>query len=77
MQEAREGAIIVGLVAAGMGISVLPDTYARTGIPGVVYRELDTPDATSRLLLAYRRDDASPLLRRFVDAVRPTAGAAV
>lgn len=77
MQEAREGATIVGLVAAGMGISVLPDTYARTGIPGVVYRELDTPDATSSLLLAYRRDDASPLLRRFVDEVRPTAGAAV
>ncbi|MGE8589789.1 MAG: LysR substrate-binding domain-containing protein [Alcaligenes sp.] len=77
MQEAREGATIVGLVAAGMGISVLPDTYARTGIPGVVYRNLDTPDATSRLLLAYRRDDAAPLLQRFVDVVRPNAGTAV
>ncbi|WP_251864521.1 LysR substrate-binding domain-containing protein [Achromobacter sp. Marseille-Q4962] len=75
MQEAREGATIVGLVAAGMGVSVLPETYARTGIPGVVYRRLDTPDAVSRLILAYRRGDVAPLLRRFVETVEREAGA--
>jgi len=64
-QEAREGATIIGLVAAGMGISVLPDTYMKTGIPGVTYCALDTRDAASRVLLAYRADDAAPLLRRF------------
>jgi len=69
IQEAREGATIIGLVAAGMGISVLPDIYARTGIPGVVYRQLETPDTDNRLLLAYRRDDQNPLLRRFLDTV--------
>lgn len=69
IQEAREGATIIGLVAAGMGISILPDIYARTGIPGVAYRQLETPDADSRLLLAYRRDDQNPLLRRFLDTV--------
>lgn len=67
-QEAREGSTIVGLVAAGMGISILPETYANTGIPGVVYRPLDTPDATSRLLLAYRTYDPTPLLGRFLEA---------
>ncbi|MBO9355046.1 LysR family transcriptional regulator [Bordetella petrii] len=64
-QEAREGATIIGLVAAGMGVSVLPDTYMKTGIPGVAYCALDTPDAASRVLLACRADDAAPLLRRF------------
>jgi DNA-binding transcriptional LysR family regulator len=64
-QEAREGATIIGLVAAGMGVSILPETYAKTGIPGVVYRHLDTPDALSQLLLAHRTDDAGPLLARF------------
>lgn len=66
-QEAREGATIVGLVAAGMGVSVLPETYMKTGIPGVAYCELATPDAASRVLLAYRADDEAPLLRRFLD----------
>ncbi|OZI18506.1 LysR family transcriptional regulator [Bordetella genomosp. 9] len=66
-QEAREGATIVGLVAAGMGVSVLPETYAKTGIPGVVYRPLDTPDASSQILLAHRVGDETPLLARFFD----------
>ncbi|WP_454690081.1 LysR substrate-binding domain-containing protein [Achromobacter aloeverae] len=64
-QDAREGATIIGLVAAGMGVSVLPETYAKTGIPGVVYRRLETDDAASEILLAHRADDASPLLARF------------
>ncbi|ANN66894.1 LysR substrate-binding domain-containing protein [Bordetella bronchialis] len=66
-QEAREGATIVGLVAAGMGVSILPETYARTGIPGVVYRPLDTPDAASQILLAHRYDNDTPLLARFFE----------
>ncbi|OZI60391.1 LysR substrate-binding domain-containing protein [Bordetella genomosp. 11] len=66
-QEAREGATIVGLVAAGMGISILPETYAKTGIPGVVYRPLDTPDAGSQILLAHRKENDTPLLARFFE----------
>ncbi|CAM3818817.1 LysR substrate-binding domain-containing protein [Bordetella sputigena] len=66
-QEAREGATIVGLVAAGMGVSVLPETYAKTGIPGVVYRPLETPDASSQILLAHRAGDDTPLLARFFE----------
>lgn len=67
LQEAREGATIMSLVATGMGVSILPEIYAKTGIPGVVFRRLDTDDAASRLLLAYRSDDDSPLRKRFVD----------
>jgi len=69
-QEAREGATIIGLVAAGMGISILPDTYMKTGIPGVAYRELDTPDAQSQVLLAYRSEDGSALVQRFRETAR-------
>jgi DNA-binding transcriptional LysR family regulator len=69
-QEAREGATIIGLVAAGMGVSILPRTYAKTGIAGVVYRALASDDAQSRLLMAYRGNDAAPLLHRFIAAAR-------
>jgi len=67
LQEASEGTTILGLVAAGMGVSILPEIYTKTGIPGVTYRPLDTPAAASRLLLAHRSGDASPLLERFID----------
>jgi DNA-binding transcriptional LysR family regulator len=66
-QEAREGATIIGLVAAGMGVSILPETYARTGIPGAAYRPLDTEDSASQVLLAHRSDDDTPLLARFFE----------
>jgi len=76
-QEAREGTTILGLVAAGMGISILPEIYTKTGIPGVAYRPLDTPDAASRLLLAHRASDDSPLLERFLSvAIAPALPAA-
>ncbi|HAP26508.1 MAG TPA: hypothetical protein DCR74_13000 [Achromobacter sp.] len=35
-------------IAAGMGISILPDTYMKTGIPGEDYRELGAGTALSR-----------------------------
>jgi DNA-binding transcriptional LysR family regulator len=69
-QEAREGSTIIGLVAAGMGISILPKTYSKTGIPGVVYRALASEDATSHLLMAYRANDAAPLLGHFLATTR-------
>ena len=65
-QEAREGTTILGLVAAGMGVSILPEIYTRTGIPGVAYRTIDAEGTESRVLLASRSEDDSPLLKRFL-----------
>jgi DNA-binding transcriptional LysR family regulator len=66
-QEAREGVTLIGLVAAGMGIAVLPDSYARAPIGGVVHLPLASAHASSRLLLAHAARDASPLVQRFVE----------
>lgn len=65
-QEAREATTIIGLVASGAGVSVLPEIYARTGIPGVAYRAIAGPDADSRILMAHRADALSPIMKRFV-----------
>ena len=65
-QEAREATTIIGLVASGAGVSVLPAIYARTGIPGVAYRAIAGPDAGSRILMAHRADALSPIMKRFV-----------
>jgi DNA-binding transcriptional LysR family regulator len=66
VQEAREGTTILALVAAGTGISILPDTYRKASIPHLVYRRLPLPDARSRLLMAWRAADSAPLMSRFI-----------
>ena len=65
-QEAREGVTILALIAAGTGISILPDTYRNASVPGVVHRPIRTAGSRSRLLLAWRAGDATPLLGRFL-----------
>jgi DNA-binding transcriptional LysR family regulator len=48
--EAREGTTIVGLVAAGVGISLLPTAYGQLGTGGVCFAPLDPvgPETISR-----------------------------
>lgn len=65
-QEAREGVTILALVAAGTGISILPDTYRNATVPGVVMRPIAAANAKSQLLVAWRAGDRSPLLGRFL-----------
>ncbi|GAB2871444.1 LysR family transcriptional regulator [Pseudoduganella ginsengisoli] len=72
--EAGEASTIIGLVAAGLGVSVLPQPFDRIRMKGVAYRPLADSAATTSLLLAQRKDDASPLVAAFV-ALAKAAGA--
>ncbi|VFR55044.1 LysR family transcriptional regulator YnfL [plant metagenome] len=65
VQEASETLIIIGLVAAGMGVTVLPETYRRTRMEGVTYRRLEDEGATSAMWLVTRRDETSALVAAF------------
>ncbi|MBR0932464.1 LysR substrate-binding domain-containing protein [Bradyrhizobium jicamae] len=67
VQEAHELRTVLSLVAAGIGLSILPSCYQDAGVANVVAKPLDTPDAESRLLVGMRAADASVLARRFVD----------
>ena len=77
VQEAREGTTILALVAAGTGVSILPDTYQKASIPHLVHRRLPLPDARSRLLMAWRSADTAPLVSRFVTMAAAWPGFAV
>jgi DNA-binding transcriptional LysR family regulator len=73
-QEVSVASSILGLVAAGVGIAILPKCQERAGIASVVGRELDALDTTSDLLLAHRGREANPLLESFLavaDAIAP------
>jgi DNA-binding transcriptional LysR family regulator len=67
VQEAHELRTVLSLVAAGLGISILPSCYQDAGVANVVAKPLDTPDAESRLLVAMRTSNASLLPRRFME----------
>lgn len=54
VQEAREASTIIGLVATGLGIAVVPSSLRYIGIPNIVYVPLADADATTELLLVYR-----------------------
>ena len=64
---------IIGLVASGVGLAILPASAERVGREGVVYRPLDAPDATSWVGLARVEGDHSMLVENFVRAVREAA----
>jgi DNA-binding transcriptional LysR family regulator len=74
-QEASEAMTIIGLVSAGLGVSVLPASFRRTRVDGVVYRTLLDPGATTAVWLVRRRGERSPLALSFVELVTREAAA--
>lgn len=68
-QEASEAMTIIGLVSAGLGVSILPASFRRTRVDGVVYRTLSDPEATTAVWLVRRQNEGSPLALSFIDLV--------
>ena len=66
-QEAGEAMTIIGLVAAGLGVSVLPASYQRIRIDGVVYRTLLDPEAMTAVWLVQRKGVQTPMAKAFVE----------
>ncbi|KFK94677.1 MULTISPECIES: LysR family transcriptional regulator [unclassified Serratia (in: enterobacteria)] len=55
-QEVGEAMTIIGLVAAGLGISILPMSFSRVRIDGVTYLPLAEPDAITEVWLVHHRN---------------------
>jgi len=66
-QTAPQIASIVNLVAAELGVSLVPASMRQIQTKGVVFRELHDTSAVARLSLAWRRGDTSPFLKNFVE----------
>jgi len=69
-QEAIQMQTIVSLVSAGMGLALVPQSVSNLQRPGVEYRALANPTPPVELGLAWRRDNASPVLRGFLELLR-------
>jgi DNA-binding transcriptional LysR family regulator len=62
--EADQTSIVLALVAAGLGVALLPASVLAVTVDGVRYRELAGCDVTADVALAWRRDDPSPALEK-------------
>lgn len=70
VQEASEMHTLVSLVAAGMGIAILPKSVERYSISGVVSRELPGRLPQSMIGIAFHRESVAPFVREFVELAR-------
>lgn len=69
-QEAIQMQTIVGLVSAGMGIALVPQSVSNLKRPGVEYKPLAGKTLQVETGLAWRRDNVSPVLHRFLELLR-------
>lgn len=74
-QEAPRIVSTLNLVAAGLGIALVPSSLQRMQMDGVAWRRLaGARRPTAPINLASRRHDASAVVRRFLALARRTAG---
>jgi DNA-binding transcriptional LysR family regulator len=63
---------VLNLVAAGLGVALVPASAAMLGVPGIRLRQLSGPAQREELVLLLRKGaehPALPALRQSVDAV--------
>eukprot|EP00825_Cyclidium_porcatum_P015729 TRINITY_DN19013_c0_g1_i1.p3 TRINITY_DN19013_c0_g1~~TRINITY_DN19013_c0_g1_i1.p3 ORF type:complete len:172 (+),score=40.74 TRINITY_DN19013_c0_g1_i1:149-664(+) len=74
-QEVGDAPTSVALVAAGFGLSLVPEAASSLSVPGVVYRRLaNAPEAVVDLSCIYRTDETSPILQAFLQTIREFRG---
>ena len=64
-QTAPQIASTINLVAAAIGVTLVPASMTRIAVAGVTYRPIAGGGATTRLALATRRDERSKVVQNF------------
>ncbi|PHV05569.1 LysR family transcriptional regulator [Janthinobacterium sp. BJB412] len=68
--EVEDVMTCIALVAAGLGLAVVPESAVNLQLPGVRYHLLRSPNAKVDLSCVYRADNSSPALAVFLEMVR-------
>jgi DNA-binding transcriptional LysR family regulator len=69
-QKANQVEAILGLVSVGMGVTLLPASIQEWRRSGVVYKSLANVDLLDEMAVAWRQNDASSVLKVFLEVVR-------
>jgi len=75
-QEAPQIVATVPMVAAGLGVSIVPQSTGRIQTDGVIYLSIEGDAPRALISLAHRRDDRSPAVQNFVAVARQAMRAA-
>ncbi len=70
--EASQFHTIIGMVAAGVGIAVVPASMRRSRMKGVAFREIENCPETA-LTMAWSSENKSPVLKKFIDVAKELA----
>ena len=73
VQEAAHIQTLMGLVAAGVGICLVPSSATRLHRTGVIYRPISVPRVRIQKLLVWRKDPGPSPIAPFLEAVRQAA----
>ena len=72
-QEASEPQTLLAMVGAGLGVTLMPETTSRIGWPGVVFLPIRTNAPSANLYITYTTTDDAPVVRAFLNILRPPA----
>lgn len=72
-QEAVQMQTILGLVAGGMGIALIPASIRSLRSDGVIYREIRELVSQAEMVVAWRRDNQSPTLHALLNVIKETS----
>lgn len=75
VQEIESKQSLVGLVAAGMGVSLVNEYVNRLRRPGLVYKNIIQSDAQVNTALAWPPENETPLISKFLNVAREAAAA--
>lgn len=67
---------VITLVAAGRGLAVLSESLKHIALPGVIYRDIEGASRTSDHIVAFRKNESSPVVRAFIASMRARVRAA-
>ena len=72
LAEPEDHHVLLGMIAEGRGIGLIPASLQRIRRDGVVYRPLkEGAQIAIRIALVYRPENRSPVLRRLVETLAP------
>jgi DNA-binding transcriptional LysR family regulator len=72
--EADQLQMLLGIVATENAVALVPAAARKVRQRGIVLRSLRTPSPPLETVVAWRRDDPSPLVVAFLDAARRVSG---
>jgi len=69
VQQSPQISSAINMVAAGFGITIIPDSLRSIQLPGVSFHQIEDAALSSDIALAWRRWDRSPAVHHLAESL--------